>query len=92
MRKKRKKKRKYTIECVLTSHSESCVAYLLIDERTGPIGTMQKLQIITNTDINIVIIYKYILRCRALSVMRGVVVVMCVVWMYMDISCYVFSI
>ena len=60
MRKKRKKKRKYTIECVFTSHSESCVAYLLIDERTGPIGTMQKLQIITNTEINIVTIYKYI--------------------------------
>ena len=41
--KKRKKKRKYTIESVLTSHSESCTAYLLIDERTGPNRTMQKL-------------------------------------------------
>ena len=34
---------KYIIESVLTSHSESCTAYLLIDERTGPNGTMQKL-------------------------------------------------
>ena len=33
--------KKYTIEFVLTSHSESCTAYLQKDERTGPIGTMQ---------------------------------------------------
>ena len=38
-----KKKSKYTLESVLTSHSESCTAYLLIDERTGQIGTVQKL-------------------------------------------------
>ena len=25
--------KKYAIESVLTSHSESCIAYLLIDER-----------------------------------------------------------
>ena len=31
----KKRKRKYTIESVLTSHSESCTAYLLINERTG---------------------------------------------------------
>ena len=31
------------IECVLTSLSESCAAYLLIDERTGTMGTIQKL-------------------------------------------------
>ena len=27
----------YTIETVLTSHSESCAAYLLTNKRTGPI-------------------------------------------------------
>ena len=27
----------YTIETVLTSHNESCTAYLLIEERTGSI-------------------------------------------------------
>ena len=43
VKKERKKKRKYTIESVLTSHSDSCTAYLLIDERTCPIRTMQKL-------------------------------------------------
>ena len=30
-------KKIYTIETVLTSHRESCTAYLLIEERTGPI-------------------------------------------------------
>ena len=40
---KKKIYKKYTIESVITSHSERCTAYLLIDERTGPIGTMQKL-------------------------------------------------
>ena len=29
--------KKYTIESVLTSQSESCTAYLLVDKRTGPI-------------------------------------------------------
>ena len=29
-------KKVYTIESVLTSHSESSTAYLLIDKRTGP--------------------------------------------------------
>ena len=43
--------KKYTIETVLTSHSESCTAYLLIDKRSGPIRTMQKLYITTNTEI-----------------------------------------
>ena len=38
-----KEKRKCNIESVLTSHSESCTAYLLIDETTGPIRTMQKI-------------------------------------------------
>ena len=32
--KKEKKEKKYTIESVLTSHNDSCTAYLLIDERT----------------------------------------------------------
>ena len=27
----------YTIESVLTSHSESCTAYLLVYKRAGPI-------------------------------------------------------
>ena len=36
----KKEEKKYTVESVPTSHSESCTAYLLIDERTGPIGTM----------------------------------------------------
>ena len=44
-------KKLYTIESVLTSHSERCSAYLLIDERTSPIWTMQKLDVITNTEI-----------------------------------------
>ena len=30
-------KKVYTIESVLTSHSESSTAYLLVDKRTGPI-------------------------------------------------------
>ena len=29
--------KKYSIESVFTSQSKSCTAYLLIDERTGPI-------------------------------------------------------
>ena len=33
----------YTFEIVLTSRSESCTAYLLIEERTEPILTMQNL-------------------------------------------------
>ena len=32
-----KERKKYTTELVLTSHSESCAAYLLIDEKRGPI-------------------------------------------------------
>ena len=47
----KKMKSKYThtqknckcIESVLTSLRESCTAYLLIDERTGTMGTIQKL-------------------------------------------------
>ena len=34
--------KKYSIEYVLTSHSESYTAYFLIDERTCPISTMEK--------------------------------------------------
>ena len=30
-------KKAYTIESVLTSHSESCTAYLRTNKRTGPI-------------------------------------------------------
>ena len=33
----KKRKQKYTIESVLTSHIESCTAYLRTDERTGPV-------------------------------------------------------
>ena len=35
------KKSTCSIEFVLTSHSKSCTAYLLIDETTGPIRTMK---------------------------------------------------
>ena len=44
MYEKKKKIKKYKcIESVLTSLSESCTAYLLIDERTGSMGTIQEL-------------------------------------------------
>ena len=47
-------KKQYTIETVLTSHGESCTAYLLIEKRTGPIGTGQKIlsSFMTNSHIS----------------------------------------
>ena len=38
----KKKEKKYTIESVLTSHNDSCTAYLLIDERTKSKGNLRR--------------------------------------------------